>query len=187
MRFQLPLSTVSNGVKYQLPSLRFRKTLAFLEDCITRDEKILDIGTFNPFTEMMVQHGYNVINTRGEDLDTDYTGINEYHATCYTAFEIFEHLLAPFNLLREIPRGKLVSSVPLKVWFAGAYWNPAEEWDRHYHEFEPRQYDWLLEKAGWRIIKTRKWASPDTLRPGIRPLLRFFTPCYYFVYAEKNL
>lgn len=126
MKFQSPLTASGNGVKYRYPSLRFRKSLSFLENSISRDEKILDIGTFNPFTEAMVRHGYQVMNTRGEDLDTDYTEIHKYQVKCYTAFEIFEHLLAPFNLLREIPRGKLVSSVPLKVWFAGAYWNPTE-------------------------------------------------------------
>ena len=39
--------------------------------------------------------------------------------------------------------------VPLNLWFASAYRNKTDLWDRHYHEFEDWQFDWLLEKAGW--------------------------------------
>ena len=56
--------------------------------------------------------------------------------------------------------------------------------DRHYHEFEDWQFDWLLEKAGWNIKKRQKWTSPIS-KIGIRPILRKFTPRYYAVYAEK--
>jgi hypothetical protein len=169
------------------PNLRYKKTLEFLNECITKEDRILDIGTPNPFSEIMVKEGFQVQNTKGEDLDVDFKVVNEYDVDCYTSFEIFEHLLAPYNLLSEIKKGKLVSSVPLKVWFAKAYWNEDLEWDRHYHEFEPRQYDWLLEKAGWTIKKKVVWTSPDRMRFGIRPLLRLIYPSYYFVYAEKGL
>lgn len=169
------------------PNIRYKKTLAFLESRISKDERILDLGTENPFTAIMKQAGYQVWNTKGEDLDDEFRVVNDYQVECYTSFEIFEHLLAPYNILKEIKKGKLVVTVPLKVWFAKAYWNEKEEWDRHYHEFEPRQFDWLLEKAGWKIIHKEAWSSPDKLRPGIRPLLRYITPSYYLVYAEKGL
>jgi hypothetical protein len=32
-------------------------------------------------------------------------------------------------------------------------------WDRHYHEFEDWQLDWLLE-TGWKIIDSQKWTNP---------------------------
>jgi predicted glycosyltransferase involved in capsule biosynthesis len=169
------------------PDLRYRKTLSFLKQHVDTSTRILDLGTPNPFSEVMIKEGYNVQNTKGEDLDTDFKIVNDYDVDCYTSFELFEHLLAPYNVLSEIKKGKLVVSVPLKVWFAKAYWNPREEWDRHYHEFEPRQFDWLLEKAGWTIKAKEQWASPDKLRFGIRPLLRYIWPGYYFVYAEKGL
>jgi hypothetical protein len=28
-------------------------------------------------------------------------------------------------------------------------------WDRHYHEFEDWQFDWLLEKSNWKIEKKK--------------------------------
>ena len=34
-----------------------------------------------------------------------------------------------------------------------AYKSKTDPLDRHYHEFEPWQFDWLLEKSGWKIIK----------------------------------
>ena len=58
-------------------------------------------------------------------------------------------------------------------------------WDRHYHEFEDWQFDWLLEKAGWEIKKRHKWTNP-VKKIGLRPLLRLFTPRYYIVYAERK-
>ena len=57
-------------------------------------------------------------------------------------------------------------------------------WDRHYHEFEDWQLDWLLEKAGFKIVDSIKWAHP-VKKFGIRPILRKFTPRYYLVYAER--
>jgi hypothetical protein len=65
-------------------------------------------------------------------------------------------------------------------------YSKTDMWDRHYHEFEDWQLDWLLEKTGWKIIDSQKWTNPVN-KFGIRPLLRYFTNRYYIVYAEKNL
>ena len=101
-----------------------------------------------------------------------------------TAFEIFEHSVSPFNVLNDIRATKLVASVPLKLWFASAYRSKTDKWDRHYHEFEDWQFDWLLEKSGWRIVKSEKFTNP-VKKIGIRPILRRITPRYYLVYAER--
>ena len=57
-------------------------------------------------------------------------------------------------------------------------------WDRHYHEFEDWQLDWLLEKTGWKIIAREKFTNPVN-KIGFRPLLRKVTPRYYIVAAER--
>lgn len=173
------------------PDLRYKKTLTFLNQFAEKSDKILDLGTPNPFSELMQKTGYSVQNTNGEDFDNDYQKIAEYDFDCLTSFEVFEHLFAPYNLLKAIqPKSgkeiKLIVSVPLKVWFSKAYWNKDNEWDRHYHEFEPRQFDWLLEKTGWQIIHKETWTSPARFAFGIRPLLRYIFPSYYFVYAVKR-
>ncbi|PIF00791.1 MAG: methyltransferase [Maribacter sp.] len=166
------------------PNKRFENTLSFLQRHIPTDQEILDLGIENPFSKIMKAEGYSVTNTHGEDLDLDFSTITNSNAEVVTAFEIFEHLIAPFNVLRQIKADKLVASIPLRLWFSPAYQSKTDPWDRHYHEFEDWQFDWLLEKAGWKIMDTDKWTNP-VKKIGIRPLLRSFTPRYYIVYAER--
>ena len=166
------------------PEKRFKLTLEFLEKHISKSEKILDLGVKNPFSDIMTNQGYRVDNTKGEDLDFDTSILQQSNADVVTAFEIFEHLLSPFTVLQNIKAKKLVASVPLRLWFSSAYRSKTDLWDRHYHEFEDWQFDWLLEKAGWKIIKRKKWTNP-TKKIGFRPFLRRFTPRYYIVYAER--
>ncbi|MEL6916948.1 MAG: methyltransferase [Bacteroidota bacterium] len=167
------------------PNKRFQHTLTFLKKHIPQDKSILDLGIENPFSDIMKEHGYTVENTKGEDLDIDFSTISRSNVEVVTAFEIFEHLLAPFNVLREINAEKLVASIPLRLWFSPAYRSKTDPWDRHYHEFEDWQFNWLLEKAGWEIKDCQKWTNP-VKKIGIRPLLRSFTPRYYIVYAERK-
>jgi len=164
---------------------RYGHTIEFLQKVLPAPATILDLGTRNVFSEIMEQHGYTVYNTEGEDLDVLPEIVKKYKVDAVTAFEIFEHLLGPFNVLQAIESTKLIATIPLNLWFAKAYRSKTEEWDRHYHEFEDWQFDWLLEKSGWNIKETQKWTSPVN-KIGFRPILRRFTPRYYAVYAEKN-
>ena len=118
-------------------------------------------------------------------LDFDCSSIQNSKADVVTAFEIFEHLVSPFVVLKEIKANKLIASVPLKLWYSKAYKSKTDMRDRHFHEFEDWQFDWLLEKAGWTIISREKWTNP-TKKIGIRPLLRYFTKRFYIVYAERK-
>lgn len=167
------------------PEKRYQKTLKFLLETVPPPAKVLDLGVENPFTRIMVENGYDVTNTTGEDLDDDFSAVQKEQYDVVTAFEIFEHLLAPYNILREIKANKIVASIPLKLWFSPAYRSKTDNWDRHYHEFEDWQFDWLFEKSGWEIKKNLKWTNPVN-KIGIRPLLRKFTPRYYAVYAERT-
>ncbi len=166
------------------PNKRFKLTLDFLKKHISPNETILDLGVENPFSKIMKEEGFSVKNTSGEDLDENQMVFQNQKETVVTAFEIFEHLLNPYTILKEIQSEKLVISVPLRLWFSPAYRSKTDMWDRHYHEFEDWQLDWLLEKTGWKIIDTQKWTNP-VKKIGIRPLLRSFTNRYYIVYAEK--
>ncbi|CAL2104330.1 conserved protein of unknown function [Tenacibaculum sp. 190130A14a] len=168
----------------KLPKKRYTHTLNFLQSHIPASSTVLDLGVRNPFSKIMEENGYTVFNTNGEDLDLLPELVKEYNVDVVTAFEIFEHLIAPFNVLRQIEATKLVATVPLDLWFSSAYRSKTDMWDRHYHEFEDWQFDWLLEKSGWQIKDREKWTNPVG-KLGIRPLLRSFTPRYYAVYAEK--
>ena len=167
------------------PEKRYRLTLEFLQKHVGTEESILDLGVPNPFSEIMEREGYQVSNTGGEDLDLNLENVRQSDAQVVTAFEILEHLVAPFNVLRAIPGDKLLASVPLRLWFARAYRSKSDPWDRHFHEFEDWQFDWLLEKAGWRIITSEKWTSPSR-KIGFKPFLRRITPRFYAVYCERK-
>ena len=166
------------------PKKRFRITQEFLEQHLDKGSHILDLGVPNPFSAIMEQAGYKVNNTTGEDLDLDQSAVKSNSYEAVTAFQILEHMVAPYLVLKEIKASKLFASVPLDLWFSPAYRNPADERDRHYHEFEDWQFDWLLEKAGWHIKDRRKFTNPVG-RIGIRPLLRSIVPRHYLVYAER--
>ena len=171
--------------KEHFPHKRYRHTLDFLKTHVPESSSILDLGVENPFTTIMKDHGYTVENTKGEDLDLDTSTIENSDAEVVTAFEIFEHLLSPFTVLKSVKAKKLVASIPMRLWFSPAYQSKTDKWDRHYHEFEDWQFDWLLEKTGWTIKARAKWTNP-TNKIGIRPILRRFTYRYYIVYAERD-
>lgn len=164
-------------------SRRFRKTLRFLQDAAPAPADVLDLGPPNRLGERMREAGYRVSNTEG-DLDV-HPDAAATETDIVTGFEILEHLVSPLPLLRGLMADRLVVTVPLRLWFASAYRNPEDPWDRHYHEFEDWQFDWLLEKAGWTIVQSEKWTSPTPIT-GIRPILRRFVPRYYAVYAERT-
>ncbi len=167
------------------PNKRYKHTLDFLKSVSPPPKNILDLGVPNPFTAIMQETGYVVTNTQGEDLDIHTEAVQTDRYDLVTAFEIFEHLLAPFNILRDIQAKKLVATVPLRLWFSPAYRNPSDERDQHFHEFEDWQFDWLLDKTGWEIKKKAKWTNPVN-KIGVRPILRGVTPRYYAVYAERK-
>lgn len=167
------------------PHKRYAHTMEFLKKHIPQSDIVLDLGINNPFSEIMRKDGYSVLNTTGEDLDNDQSAIAKGGYDVFAAFEIFEHLLNPYTVLQSVKSDKLVISVPLRLWFSPAYRSKTDMWDRHYHEFEDWQLDWLLEKTGWIIKDRMKWTNP-TKKLGIRPLLRRITPRYYIVYAERK-
>ena len=169
----------------KIPVKRYQKTLNFLTKVLPPPATILDLGISNPFSKIMQDAGYKVFNTNGEDLDESPQIVENYRVDAVTAFEIFEHLYNPYMVLKHIKASKLVATVPLNIWFSKSYRNLLDSRDCHFHEFERWQFDALLNKIHWKILKTDAWTSP-VKKLGFRPFLRLFTPRYYAVYAEKK-
>lgn len=167
------------------PEKRFKITLEFLKKHVPPPAEIQDLGVENPFSRLLSSEGYTVENTRGQDLDEDQSQLKASSAEITTAFEIFEHLLSPLEVLKSLRGNYLFASVPLKLWFANAYQSKTDSWDRHYHEFEKWQFDWLLEKAGWEIVDSQSFTHP-VKKIGLRPILRLFTPRYYLVFCKRK-
>jgi hypothetical protein len=63
----------------------------------------------------MEENGYVV--KKMEDLDNNQTALQTESYTVFTAFEIFEHLLNPYTILKEIKCDKLLISIPLRCGF----------------------------------------------------------------------
>ncbi len=166
------------------PDLRYRKTMELVSEFLSPEEKILDLGVVNPFSALLKEQGYTVMNTGQTDLDLQPEVVSAHEVEAVLALEILEHLVSPFPLLRALPGEKLLATVPLRLWFAPAYQHVNDPRDRHYHEFEDWQFDWLVSKSGWKIKYREKWTIPTKIR-GIRPILRNFVPRIYAVYAER--
>jgi hypothetical protein len=164
---------------------RYSKTMDFIKgQNLDKNQTILDLGTKNPFTDLLKKEGYKIHNSGNVDLDLYPDTVKRFDTNITLALEILEHLVSPYPLLKNLPGEKLIATVPLKLWFANAYKNPNDKWDCHFHEFEDWQFDWLIEKSGWKIVHAEKWKSPIN-NFGIRPFLRKITPRYYAVYAER--
>ena len=167
------------------PKNRYDHTLKMLKEVCPSPSVVYDLGVDNPFSEIMKQNNYKVYNTNGEDLDKNPDILIPDDVDIVTGFEILEHLVSPFPLLKNLNAKRIFLTVPINLWFSKAYRSKTDLLDRHYHEFEPWQFDWLLEKAGWKIIKKELWKNPSN-KIGIRPILRNFTKRYYAVYAERS-
>ena len=158
--------------------------MEFIKTHLKNANHILDLGVENPFTAILKQNGFSVANSGGEDLDENQE-ILKQPFDAVVALEIFEHLLNPYTVLKAVSASKIVISVPMRLWFSPAYRSKTDMWDRHYHEFEAWQLDWLLEKTGWKILAREKFTN-QVKKIGLRPLLRYFTNRYYIVYAVRD-
>lgn len=180
------MKNVASTTKYDsFHNTRFLKTISFLNQFDLKSDQVLNLGPENPLSILLREEGYHIDDTKeGVDLDLDFSVVSTKKYNTVFAFEILEHLVSPFPLLKSIKADKLVVTVPLSLWFAKAYWNEKDPYDRHYHEFEPRQLEMLLNKAGWEI-KSQEFHTSEINQIGIRPFLRKITPRYYFVYCER--
>ena len=163
---------------------RFKKTLELL------GEKyppiiLYDLGRITELSTLMNKTNVVLNNFQDVDFDVDQREISTLSESVQltTSFEVFEHLLNPYAVLKAIKSEELLCSVPLRVWFSRAYWR-SDKRDRHFHEFERRQFLWLLDATGWDVLDSGVWYIGQGI--GIRPFLRLFFPSYFWVHAKRR-
>ena len=157
--------------------LRWRKTINKMNPDIDVDT-VLDIGDVSTISIMIGKlYKCKVENTTGE-LDEIRIG-GQYQVI--TMFEVLEHLLNPLHVLIQInesllDRGRLYITTPCpKPYFL---WGK-----RHFHEMTWSRLKYLIDKAGFEVIKKSKVrAHPYWFHlTGIRPLLKFFYNKHWFL------
>jgi len=167
--------------KRQIKSLELVNS--FMHDKII-SQHIFDLGHKNTLSFYM---GSDHVMNNSPDTDfhkcLDEVKILSGRVSVTTSFEVFEHLLNPLETLKAIKSRYLICTVPLNVWFSKAYWGK-NKFDRHFHEFEERQFLWLLDEAGWEVERKGKWKIQHAI--GIRPFLRLFFPSYLWVIAKRK-
>ena len=99
---------------------RFNKTLKMLKSVVPNGSSIFDLGVRNEFSKIMTTNGYKVFNNTGEDLDLNFNFKIPNDVDIVTGFEILEHLVSPYPLLKNLKCKKLCVTVPLRLWFSSA-------------------------------------------------------------------
>jgi len=164
---------------------RFASTLR----CIpVLNAPVLDLGPPNALADVMAaRFGVQVENTGQHDLDRE--PLPAFCAGPYaaiTAFEILEHVLNPLFVLdgcRQIlrPDGVLYVSVPRRSSWEWLYGKCAE----HFHEFTRAELHWVIEKAGFEIVRHVDLRTTE-MSVGIRPLLRRLRPNLFFLECKPR-
>jgi hypothetical protein len=151
---------------------------------------ILDVGDKNGFgKEISRRSGCTYpLNTSG-DLDGEFgiAGCVSPFFNTVWIFEVIEHLMNPLSFLTKIKEycrseTKIFVTYPQrKIPF---FWTP-----NHFHEMDERRFKYLVESAGYEIVKHkkkilyRKWSS---YFKGIRPFCRLFlVPDHHHYYELR--
>jgi len=144
---------------------------------------ILDLGLANEMSANLRKEGYMIYNL-DIDLNNEYLKLKHQDVNTVTAFEVLEHILTPYEVLKSLNTNRVIITVPLKVWFSSAYWGK-HDYDVHFHEFEPKQLLHLCTKAGYKVIYQEKWKYDNFVELGVRPILRHIWPSWMAVVLEK--
>ncbi|HZL83958.1 MAG TPA: methyltransferase domain-containing protein [Candidatus Krumholzibacteria bacterium] len=164
---------------------RFRATL---DNVGTLAEPLLDLGPPNALARSLSQR-FHVHPQHTDMHDLDREPLPSFCPgpwATITAFEILEHLMNPLFVLdgcREVlqPGGALILTVPRRHPWEWLFGKSTE----HFHEFAADELRWLLDKAGFEIVRWRE-VNTSELGPGVRPLLRRLFRNLIFVACRRH-
>ena len=95
----------------KIPVNRYNKTLKMLNEVCPSPSVIFDLGIRNPFSNIMEKNNYKVYNTSGQDFDTNPILDIPDDVDLVTGFEIIEHLVSPYTLLKNINAKRIFLTV----------------------------------------------------------------------------
>ena len=176
-----------NWKEQQFYQSRKKKTLELMK--AANIEKAFDLGDDSPMRKYLQENGFHLSNLPGgKDLNKVNFSSNwqweNFSTSTFTAFEVLERIFSPYHLLISAQPEKIICTVPLKIPFVPIHWS-SDKRDRHYHEFEEKQFIWMLEEAGYQVVKKERWYYTG-LPVGIRTILRYLFPSWLAVIAIRK-
>lgn len=163
----------------ELDIYRAKKTAKFISATIgKRPLPILDIGERNLVGKYLKETLDIILENTNSDLDytiENYFILGKYQYNRVFCFEVIEHLLNPRYFMDNLHKVttedcQVFLSYPSRPKFL---WNPID----HFHEYDKKRFNFLLEATGWKIIRKGKirllhrWWFYLT---GFRPILRLY-------------
>ncbi len=173
-----------DGDKYTMRRAEYTK-MFMLRYLYGKAETVLDVGENNPVGNYLASSlELELENTVG-DLDYNFSPSSTKHDVVF-CFEVLEHLMSPKYFLLELKkymhrRTQLFISYPCR---------PKLLWtDQHFHEYDRKRFQYLLDSTGFRILATENQHFPRPLWAylnGIRPMLRIFINTDRLIYAKRS-
>jgi len=153
---------------------RMRHTRRFLGTALAGP--VLDIGPANEFGRELAEFcRVEIVNTDG-DLDFDAWQPDrpapDGGFPMVFAFEVIEHMMNPLFFLVRLrrfcaPAARVFITYPLRPRF---FWS-----DIHWHEIDRRRFHFLVDQAGYEIVRYEErllWREWSFYLTGLRPFLR---------------
>lgn len=160
---------------------RRNRTLCLVQQNVNGLKIIYDMGDVSPM-RYELERDYFVKTLPYKDYND--LNMDSFRNEVFVSFKVFEHIFSPYHFLKATQPLLLICTVPLKIPFVPIHWSKDKR-DRHYHEFEEKQFLWMLEEAGYEIIYKKKWWY-NRLPIGIRTLLRYIFPSWLAVVARRK-
>jgi len=164
------------GKNQTMRDLRINEVKSFLKNNLG---KILHLGEAPLFKKDL---GIDFDETIG---DLDIIKLEENNYDTVFMFEIAEHLFNPLFVLLNVRKtlkdgGVLYLSTPRRPFFL-------RNKNHHFHEYQDKSLENLLERAGFKITKTRLFRTRSLASGfrGLRPLLRVFFEKIILIEAYK--
>lgn len=164
--------------------LRINTTIDFILEFTQQIPKtILDVAGPSYVGIEIAKRLVAYYNHTSGDIDLSTWSTNMKKCDMVLMLEVIEHILNPLQFLRE-----LKDRVDFKYMVLSWPCRPSWLWTPiHYHEIQLNRFEYLVERAGYKIVKVQKGRLHESWYnkfKGIRPFFRYFVNRHYMVIIE---